>query len=299
MLNTIKKYGSKTEGKREFSILIPTWNNLAYLKLCINSIRNNSHFEHQIIVIINEGSDGTLEWVKEQKKLDYVYSEINIGVCYGLNSSRSLIGTNYVLYVNDDMYVLPDWDLELYNEINLIGHNEFMLSSTMIEPRDTKNNCVVVSDYGDSIKTFKEEQLLNEFNSIDKENWSGSTWPPNLVHIDMWDLVGGMSIEFSPGMYSDPDLSSKLWKAGVRIFKGIGKSKVYHFGSKSTRRIKSGAGSDLFLFKWGITANTFTNHFLKRGEVYQGNLTNSRIQRNSALKNFAKRLLKSFSFPNY
>ena len=37
-----------------FSILIPTFNNIDYLKLCIESIRKNSKFNHQIIVHINE-----------------------------------------------------------------------------------------------------------------------------------------------------------------------------------------------------------------------------------------------------
>ena len=31
----------------------------------------------------------------------------------------------------------------------------------------------------------------------------GATIPPNIVHRDIWDLVGGYSIEYSPGMYSD------------------------------------------------------------------------------------------------
>ena len=48
-----------------FSILIPTFNNIDYLKLCIESIRKNSKFNHQIILHINEGSDGTLDYVKK------------------------------------------------------------------------------------------------------------------------------------------------------------------------------------------------------------------------------------------
>ena len=42
-----------------FSIIIPTFNNLDYLKLCIKSIKKNSKFDHEIIVFINEGIDGT------------------------------------------------------------------------------------------------------------------------------------------------------------------------------------------------------------------------------------------------
>ena len=48
-----------------FSILIPTFNNLEYLKICINSLKKNSNFSHQIIVHVNEGTDGTGEYLKK------------------------------------------------------------------------------------------------------------------------------------------------------------------------------------------------------------------------------------------
>jgi len=48
---------SKKEKKPTFSILIPTWNNLNFLKLCIDSLKKNSRYKHQIIVHINEGND--------------------------------------------------------------------------------------------------------------------------------------------------------------------------------------------------------------------------------------------------
>jgi glycosyltransferase involved in cell wall biosynthesis len=49
-----------------FSILIPSWNNLAYLRLCVESIRRHSAERHQVIVHVNDGSDGSLAWVREQ-----------------------------------------------------------------------------------------------------------------------------------------------------------------------------------------------------------------------------------------
>ena len=47
-----------------FSIIIPTFNNLEYLKLCLKSIKNNSSLNHEIIIFVNDGSDGTLEYLK-------------------------------------------------------------------------------------------------------------------------------------------------------------------------------------------------------------------------------------------
>ena len=61
-----------------FSIIIPTLNNLKYLKNCINSIKKNSKFKHEIIPHVNIGNDGTLDYLNElnllilQKILEYV-----------------------------------------------------------------------------------------------------------------------------------------------------------------------------------------------------------------------------------
>ena len=60
----IEKVAGKTASEAKFSIVIPSWNNLAYLQLCIDSIKKHSKYTHQIIVHINEGVDGTLDWVK-------------------------------------------------------------------------------------------------------------------------------------------------------------------------------------------------------------------------------------------
>lgn len=65
--------------KPVFSILIPSWNNLPILKICIEGIRKNSHFHHQIIVHANEACDGTLEWLKENN-ISFTHSASNAGV---------------------------------------------------------------------------------------------------------------------------------------------------------------------------------------------------------------------------
>lgn len=269
MIETLTKHRRSPKNQYKFSILIPTWNNLGFLKTCISSIKKNSSLSIQIIVFVNEGNDGTIDWLDKQGDIDYIHSEHNIGICYALNMCRSFMKSDYIIYMNDDMYVLPNWDTELDKEISSLSTKLFMLSSTMIEPINTGNPCVIVKNYGDSINNFNENSLLKEYSDLAVEDWNGSTWPPNLVHIDLWDLVGGLSTEFSPGMYSDPDFSKKLYDAGVRIFKGVGKSMVYHFGSKSTKKLKKSNGRNQFLLKWGITSNTFTDKILRKGKPYE------------------------------
>lgn len=272
-----------------FSILIPTWNNLPFLKCCVNSIRKNSMSDHEILVYVNEGSDGTAEWCQSQN-LKFIHSPKNVGVCTALNALFELATEELICYVNDDMYLCPDWDKALVEEIERLGHHHYYLSSTMIEPVQTANRCVLAPyDFGKHPDTFNETGLLNSLQSMQKADWSGATWPPNVMHRSMWLAIGGYGEEFSPGLYSDPDVSMKLWNQGVREFKGLGASRAYHFMSRSTGRVKMNDGKSTFLKKWGVSSSWFVKKVLRQGEVYEGPLPESSIT--PSLKDRIKRLL--------
>ena len=102
-----------------FSIVIPTFNNIEYLKLCINSLEKNSNYRHEYIIHINEGSDGTLEFIKTSK-LKFSYSKINEGVCVAFNKAAKLATKKYVVLAHDDMYFCPDWDKVFEKELSKI-----------------------------------------------------------------------------------------------------------------------------------------------------------------------------------
>ena len=249
-----------------FSIVIPSWNNLALLKLCVSSVKANSAYAHQIIIHVNDGSDGTLDWVRSQG-LTHTHSTENMGICLTVNQAATLAQHDLILYLNDDMYCCPQWDTKLLEKVHEIGHDAFMLSSTMIEPVDSGNPCVSVCDFGRDADKFQQDEILKKYMSLAKADWYGSTWPPTLVHKRWWQAVGGYSLEFSPGMSSDNDFSMKMWAAGCRIFLGVGDSLVYHFMCKSTGRIVKNNGRKQFMRKWGITSSLFDRYYLCRGDA--------------------------------
>ena len=259
-----------------FSIIIPTFNNIQYLKKCIESIRKNSTYNHEIIPHVNEGSDGTMDYLKEND-IEYTYTNYNSGICKGMNMAAKKANTKFLLYAHDDFYFCPKWDLVLKSELDKIKHKNFYLSGTMV------NNGQITLDCGSSLETFDEKKLLSEISNANYYDFQGSTWAPHLIHKETWDKVGGFSEEFFPGTGSDPDLNMKLWKEGVRIFKGINDFKVYHFGSIVTRKYKnhptikteSGSrGAKIFLLKWGITIKFFKKFILNSDTKYLGELNN-------------------------
>ena len=248
-----------------FSILIPTYNNLEYLKVCINSIRKNSKFNHQIIVHVNEGTDGTLGYIKDSN-LEYTFSDQNIGMPKALNKASKLSKNDFILISHDDFYYCPGWDEELMNNVNIINHKNFYLSSTMVGAGQ------VSFDAGQTIETFDEAKLLNNLEKIKTIDFQGTTKCPGLIHKEIWERVGGWSEEFSPTGGDDTDFAMKLWKIDIRIFKGLGKSLAYHFGSITTRKkdkslftYLGSRGNKIFLLKWKISINFFEKFYLKSG----------------------------------
>tara|TARA_B100000767_G_C19733085_1_gene522662 strand:- start:618 stop:1502 length:885 start_codon:yes stop_codon:yes gene_type:complete len=248
-----------------FSILIPSFNNLEYLKTCIDSLKKNSEYTHQIIVHINEGTDGSLEYVNENN-LEYTFSNENIGMPKALNRASKLSKLDYILISHDDFYYCPGWDVELVKNVNFIGHNNFYLSSTMVGAGQ------VEFDAGQTVDNFDETKLLDNLEIIKTIDFQGTTKCPGLIHKDVWKRVGGWSEEFSPTGGDDTDFAMKLWKINIRIFKGLGKSLAYHFGSITTRKkdkslftYLGSRGNKIFLKKWGYNINFFEKFFLRSG----------------------------------
>ena len=258
-----------------FSIIIPTLNNLEYLKFCIKSIKKNSKLKNEIITHVNIGDDGTIDFL-QQEKIDFTHTDYNSGICEGINKAAKLAKFNYMLYAHDDFYFCPNWDEILEKEVKKIGHNNFYISGTMMNEGQINFNC------GETLNDFDEKKFLDNYKNYNYYDFQGSTWAPSLVHRDIWNKVGGLSEEYFPGTGSDPDFNMKLWNLGIRIFKGINDFKVYHFGStvlrkklnKISKNKYGSTGAKIFLLKWGISIKFFKKYYLKSDTIYNGPLEN-------------------------
>lgn len=243
-----------------FTILIPTYNNLKYLRLFCESIKINSNFSHQLIFHINDGSDGSYDYINNNK-YQFTHSKTNIGLCSSIKEASKLIKNQYVLYAHDDMYFCKNWDKFLIEEVQKQNNNLFYFSGTNISYKDG----ILNFDCGNTPENFDQIKFDNFCEKDNSPDLQGSHWAPHLIHRDLWTKVEGFSIEFDPGDGSDPDLCMKLWNEGVRTFKCISRFKVYHFGSVTTRKrdININNGTKKFLLKFGFNPRFFRKYYLR------------------------------------
>ena len=109
------------------SIIIPTFNRNVQLKQCIQSIRDNSAFENEIIVLHPFVDQQTIDLCNEMKvNHQNDNSRVNgkrVKSLWGIiNDGIELASFSKVCWLNDDCLVLKDWDKYALNYFeNSIG----------------------------------------------------------------------------------------------------------------------------------------------------------------------------------
>jgi glycosyltransferase involved in cell wall biosynthesis len=89
------------------SVIIPTFNRLELLKETVQSVRNQTFLDFEIIVVNDGSSDGTAEWLDSQPDLQAVHQQ-NIGIAASRNAgARVGRGRWFAFLDHDDL-----WDPE-------------------------------------------------------------------------------------------------------------------------------------------------------------------------------------------
>jgi glycosyltransferase involved in cell wall biosynthesis len=144
---------------RRITYCIPTKNNLRYLKNSINSIKENSSNEYDIVVFVDADNDGTIDWLKENK-IRYTTNETDEpkGIAYGYNRCIEMAETPIVCMFHADMYMGKGFDTGILKYLKPLS----VVSGTRIEPPLHPEGLEkIVKDFGMYPEDFKKEEFDN------------------------------------------------------------------------------------------------------------------------------------------
>lgn len=106
--------------KPAISIILPVYNTSLYLEECLNSIHNQSFKDYELICVDDGSSDNSLEILKKYEKIikncKVIYQE-NQGVATARNVALSNVTGDYIIFIDSDDYIMPNYLERLYNEI--------------------------------------------------------------------------------------------------------------------------------------------------------------------------------------
>ena len=162
-------------------IVVVTYNRLSLLKEAINSLRNQTFLDIQIIVINNSSNDGTLEWLETQTDIKTI-TQPNSGGAGGFFSGMKYVAENHFDYcwvMDDDVICQPDALQELifaYTKkekigfvcSKVIGIDGCPMNTPTVDDRATANGCADYTDLiSESMIKVKTATFVSIFCSID------------------------------------------------------------------------------------------------------------------------------------
>ena len=231
--------------------VIPTYNNLPFLKLTVKSVRQNCYYNDMPIFIFAENcTDGTNEWLAENAdELGVEYyietgNEEQRGIGGGIDVCVSKVKTEFVNILHSDFWVGPNQDIELlklYDEVD----GRLIASSFRVQPNIFPNDppyrpgtvFVPMDEFGAHDDEFEEnyfDKWASEFskdNNIRVRKAGGAGYFCRVEdHINM----GGNDPRFEPMYWEDKDLFMRMQMEDYKFIM-TSKSVVWHFASRTSR----------------------------------------------------------------
>lgn len=100
------------------SIIIVNWNGLRWLKLCLPSLLRQRYKNIEIILVDNASTDDSIGWIKKYyPRVTILKNSENLGFAEANNVGYRKAKGQYILLLNNDTVVKPDFLVELIKKI--------------------------------------------------------------------------------------------------------------------------------------------------------------------------------------
>ena len=212
------------------SIVIPNYNGEKYLKECLQSIKEQKNSDYEIIIIDNASRDSDYMHIKKEVQV-FKTLDKNYGFSRAVNEGIKLAKGNYVLLLNNDTVLAPNFLFEIKKAIEEEKYI-FAVSSKMI----SYHNPDLIDDAGDEYTvlgwTIKRGDGKNtKYYTMQGEVFSACAGAA-LYRKEILEEIGLFDEAFFAYM-EDVDIS---YRARIYGYKNIycPKACVYHIGSATS-----------------------------------------------------------------
>lgn len=237
------------------SILLITFNQYDYTKMCINSISEKARINHELIIVDNASTDETVKNIKSNfPEIRLIENRTNNGFPTAVNQGIASSLGKYVLLLNNDTIITEG------------------LIERLIEVAESDPKIGIVGPISNEVSGLQKDKNA-KYNSIDEMHlYAASVREMNgnkitqfprvaflctLIKREVINIIGGLDERFSPGNFEDDDFCLRAQLAG---FKTVIANDVFihHYGSKSFKadgerkyaeRLK--INHKIFVDKWG------------------------------------------------
>lgn len=210
------------------SIIIPAFNQLAYCRQCIESVRAHTDYPYKLILVDNGSTDGVSEYFDSVPGAVVVHSDKNLGFPGGVNLGLAH-AEGHVLLLNSDTIAPRQWLTRLVTaldsapRIGLVGPMSNYVSGPQLITGPALESLEQINGFAETLAREKPGQR------IDTDRVVGFCM---LIRDAAFQAVGRFDESFGIGNFEDDDYCLRVRKAGFRVC--IAQDCfVFHFGSRT------------------------------------------------------------------
>ena len=232
------------------SICIVSWNTRDLLDACITSIAKHTTLPHEVIVVDNASSDGTVAMLRERHPhVRVIASERNLGFVLGNNVAAREARGEYLLLLNPDTALASDLLGGLAAKLgsdpgigiagpkllNADGTIQATCAAKLPTPWNEFTSLLFLHRLSPRLFPDRELSGWDHLDERDVESISGACL---MIRRTLWESLGGF--DEAVFMYAeDLDLCRRVAHAGVRL-RYVPAVSVFHYeGSSASQRKES------------------------------------------------------------
>ncbi len=214
------------------SIIIPVHNQWEFTHSCLAAIaRHSGEITYEVIIADDVSTDRTQRISELVPNARVVRNERNLGFLRNCNRAARAARGEYLLFLNNDTNVQPDWLAPLVNLMEgdaTIG----IAGSKLVDPDgmlQEAGGIIWTDGSGWNFGRFDDPEKP-EYNYLkDVDYISGAAI---MVRRELWEKTGGFDERYVPAYYEDTDLAFEARRLGYRVvYQPL--SVVVHFEGKS------------------------------------------------------------------
>jgi len=226
----------------KITFVIPSRNNLEFLKLAYTSIRNLDT-KHEILVLNDASIDGTQEWIENLNDEDVLTyhnpGPERIGIVGMFDRGIEMARTDIIMAFHADMVTCRDFDK------NILKHLEkgTVVTGTRVEPPlhpDGPEKQLM--NFGIEVDEFSFDKWYEGSEKLKEEKVTEGIFAPWCMYKEDFLAIGGHDELFAPQSKEDSDLFNRFYLNGYK-FKQPWDALVYHFTSRGSRFNKHSGGA--------------------------------------------------------
>lgn len=220
------------------SFVIPSRNNLKYLKQAVESITRCYGSDHDIVLLDDASTDGTWDWIQSLEGEHFIKyrneGPERVGHTILYDKGVEISKTEVFSILHADMVVSPNY------VPNLLKHLERrkVICATRVEPPlHPPGPEKFVKHLGFEPEEFSYESFLDFIRPLEKEYKSTTTegiFAPWCMYKEDFQGIGGHDKLFAPMELEDSDLFNRMFLAGFKLVQARD-AFVYHMTCRGSR----------------------------------------------------------------